>query len=340
MLLEAILQTQAGNGPTLVVEAKDHLGGNWTPQKRFGHQIDNGPHLFYNFNVDMSAFFSTLTRVTGCTFEEMQPFPRSDSRLNQALIEFSFGLHGSWMRKRLRAARAVLARHWLPLIKPFKYRRPEGGLSAVVSHFEKKLVLLGVEIRLSSMVHDLNECPDGLVRVTLGTGETVYAHRVKASAASLTALSGVAPGNTLPTLEVRTYAQAYVYLRNVRQNVFSFFRCFHETKLFLAAELSKSASPPLPETCAIVSINLNSGALAGEISNADLYAFLKRNRLIESDGGKPEIAHVEWETIEFPIITEEITNRVNAELRSVEFIHCQNLVRTLYTRLEAAKAFG
>ncbi|MBF9055275.1 hypothetical protein HKCCA1065_01465 [Rhodobacterales bacterium HKCCA1065] len=75
MLLEAILQTQAGNGPTLVIEANDRLGGSWAPQTRFGHQIDNGPLLFYNFNIDMSDLFAIANaaiekiRQEPCTFQ-------------------------------------------------------------------------------------------------------------------------------------------------------------------------------------------------------------------------------------------------------------------------------
>lgn len=339
MLLEAILQTQAGNGPTLVIEAHAQLGGHWTPQTRFGHQIDNGPHLLYNFNIDMSALFATLTRVTDCTFEEMQPAPRSESRLNPAMLEFSFGMRGSLMRKRLRAVRAVLSRHWLPGLKPFKYWRPLGGLSAIVSQFRAKLVSLGVEIRLSSRVRGLEECPYGTVRVILETGEVLTARSVKASAASLPVLADVATAYTLPSLDQRTYAQAYIYLRQARQNVFSFFRCYRHSKIFLAAELSNSAQPPLPENCAILSINMTSGMLAHNITETEIYTFLDQKRLIEGKGGIPEIAHVEWETIEYPIITKEMTDRVNTHLKSVEFIHCHNLVRTLYARLEKAKAF-
>ena len=75
----------------------------------------------------MSHFFATLTRLTGCGFEEMQPAPHSDSWLNPAMMEFSFGMRCSPVRKYLLAVRAVLARHWLPVLKPFKYFRPEGG---------------------------------------------------------------------------------------------------------------------------------------------------------------------------------------------------------------------
>ena len=220
MLLEAILQSKYGHGPILVVESNKQLGGNWTSQVRFGHQIDNGPHLLYNFNTNMSAFFSLLTRITGCFFEEMRPPPRSDSLLNQSLVEFSFGLYGSWVLKSLRAARALFARPWLPVLKPLKYFRPEGGLSAVVRHYEKKLVSLGVEIRLESTVNQLHECSNGLVQITFDSGEMIYAQKVKASAASLPSLFKVSDGTALPKFRVRTYAQAYIYLRNVRKNVF------------------------------------------------------------------------------------------------------------------------
>ena len=123
------------------------------------------------------------------------------------------------------------------------------------------------------------------------------------------------------------------------ERMFFFYRCFHEPKLFLAAELSNSASPPLPETSSIVSVNLTSGTAASDISNAYLLDFLLRKRLIKASGGKPEVVNVEWETIEYPVITKEIVDRINLGLMSIEFIHCQNLVRTLHARLDAVRAF-
>ena len=338
MLLEAILQTQAGNGPVLVIEANDRLGGSWSPQERFGHRIDNGPHLLYNFNIDMSHFFATLTRLTGCRFEDMRPAPHSDSRLNPAMMEFSFGMRGALMRKCLLAVRAVLARHWLPVLKPFKYFCPEEGLSAIVAHFEEMAVSLGVDIRLSSPVETLEECSDGRVQVTLDTGEIIKARAVKASAASLPALAGLSSCHILSDLQWRTYGQAYIYVRRARQKVFSFFRCFSHPRFFLAADLTSSAQPPLPDDCVLLSVNLTSGPDAHNVTEAEIYAFLVENKLIEGKCGPPEIIKVEWETIAFPVLTKEMVDRVNAGLKLVEFIHCHNLVRTLYARLAIAQA--
>ncbi|MEJ5220079.1 FAD-dependent oxidoreductase [Cognatishimia sp. D5M38] len=340
MLLEAILRAQQGHGPTIVIEAKDQLGGNWSPQTRFGHQIDNGPHLLYNFNSDMSELFATLTEITGCSFEEMAPPPRSESRLNPAMLEFSFGFHGSKTRKRLRAIRAVLARHWLPVLKPQKYWRPQGGLSNIVRQFHLKLEALGVEIRTSVAVQSLRELPNGTVEVSLDNGEHIIGESVKATAASLPLLAGVSSSFTLPELKSRRYGQAYIYLRNARKNVFSFFRCFHDPQMFLAAELGSSAQPPLPEGCTVLSVNLTSGSLADEINNSEILDFLRRKKLVEGINGSPEIHCVEWEVIDLPIVTNEITNQLNTELDSIEFIHCHNLVRTLYSRLELAGALN
>lgn len=336
MLLEAILRTQAGNGPTLVIEANSQLGGSWTPQTRFGHQIDNGPHLFYNFNTDLSAMFDTLSSITGCPFEQMVPAPRSESRLNPAIMEFSFGMRGSLKRKLLRAARAAFARNWLPWFKPFKYRRPKGGLSNIVAQFSERIVSLGVEVRLMATAETLKELPDGIVEVTLDTGEVITARVVKASAACLPTLGLVSLDKTLPDLKWRTYGQAYLYLRKARQNVFSFFRCFYDKNFFLAADLSNSAQPPLPEDCTIISVNLQSKVEAAQVSAADIYNFLERNDLIEGLCGKPEIIQLEWEIIKVPIITKDMIDLINVDLNSIEFIHCNNLVRTLYSRLEVA----
>jgi hypothetical protein len=310
------------NLKVVIVDAAPTLGGSWTPQRRFGYKIDNGPHLLYNFNSDIRPILSEISRLAEVRFRPMQPQPHSDHWLHRSIMEYSFGLTAASRPQKLARAALAVGRKIIPWAKAPQYFEPEGGLSTLASMSDEALQKHGVDVRRATPVSQLVSGQD-YVRVETPSG-SLLASAFIGSARLLPQLEREAGLSTI-SQNVLHYAQAYILLDGKRQK-FSYYRPFKDPLIFLAADLTGSASPPAPPDCRILSVNLKAGIDYATVDNERIRQFLLKNALID-EGDRIEA--VEWESIKNPEIHLDWVQARNGQNKNIHYVHCNNKVKAL-----------
>jgi hypothetical protein len=317
------LKCAVDHGQTVaLIDAAERLGGAWATQTYFGHEIDNGPHLLYNFNSDIRHLLAEMTRLAGVEFRPMLPQPHSNHWLHRSILEYSFSVTPTSRLHKLGRAGLAMVRKIVPGLAAPLYFEPHGGLSKLATGSASALRSCGITILAANRID----------KVTAGAKDI----RAKCASGDVTGRHFIGTARLLPHIESELfggegainwirYAQSYIHLMGQRQK-FSYFRPFGDPLIFLAADLTGSAQPELPPGERILSINLQAGVDHRAIDAGQIRSFLLKNDLIDP---ADRIEAVEWETIDNPEISVSLVEMRNRKQGAVHFVHCHNKVRAL-----------
>jgi hypothetical protein len=219
-----------------------------------------------------------------------------------------------------------LLRDWMGLNRPTHFE-PTSGLSSIVGALTDAAIAAGIEVRLNCPVERMHATPDHAV-LSMANGSVVKASHVFFTAKAIGKTGQELADSASALLD---YHQCYLLLEQASE-MFSYFRVISHPVFFLAADLTRSAQPALPNGSRIVSLNLVSGLYCDQVSLQTITAFMQQNALIQRN---VVIKSIEWENIKAVEIDFFAAESFNASNRYLTTIHAQNLVRTFHRLIQA-----
>lgn len=335
LLFTAIIQSKLYNRSVLLLEQSATFGGHWSPSEFCDFIIDNGPHLFYNFNSNMNFLFDSLASISDLDFRIVDPPPRSDLLFFSHLCELSFLTSKKYsLRYFLAIFRAFVL---VPLLKipHYAYFAPFGGSRKMISDLLLSFHTYGgvalSNTKVNSLAHysayrkDLN-----LVEVSASNNRTFLARQVIASS-SFCVNASCAFNQTSPS-KTKYLHQIYLLVDSAVSN-FSFFRCFRKSSFYLISDLSRTSLPPLPPNMLILSGNLKKDVIPSDSHSLELIDILLSNRLVSNSHGILNIVDFRFNSIPAPRASSSDIHYVESISPLIKILHCQNLVRSLITVL-------
>lgn len=335
LLLIANIYSKFYNYSVLLLEKSPTFGGHWSPSKFRGFTIDNGPHLFYNFNSDMKYLFNSLKSIAELDFRIVDPPPRSDLLFFSHLCELSFLINKKYsFHYFMMIFRAFVL---VPFFKfsNYAYFAPRGGSRKMISDLLISLKSCGGVALSNTKVNSLAHYADhreehNLVKVITSADKVFLARRVIASSSYCLNATQSSPSKT------RYLHQIYVLVDSAASN-FSFFRCFRKTSFYLISDLTPTASPLLPPNTLILSGNLKKDVIPNDSHSIELINFLLGNRLISHSNGILNIVDFKFNSIPSSRASSSDIQYVESLSQLITIYHCQNLVRSLASVLDSIK---
>lgn len=338
LLVTAIIHSKLFNHSVLLLEQSSTFGGHWSPTEFCNYTIDNGPHLFYNFNTDMKYLFDILESICGLDFRVVKPSPRSDLLFFPHICELSFLPTKEYSLSYFLAIfRAFVL---VPLLKipHYAYYAPIGGTQSMISDLISSLTTHGGLAIANSKVISLRHCSHyspgfSLVSVTTSTHSNYLARHVIASSSFCVNASTSTQGST--SSSTRLLHQLYVLVDSAVSS-FSFFRCFRNTSFYLISDLSHTAVPSLQPNTLILSANLKNNVLPDHNHPYELISFLLSKRLIAHSSRRLKILEYSYNSIPSTRATSSDIQTVESLSPLLSIHHCQNLVRSLSSCLSSS----
>lgn len=313
----------------VAVFEKAKWGGAWSQNNYFGYAVDNGPHLlYYNFR-DRTHIFQFLTDMFKIDFELHPIPPRGESRrFFLHLVEDSFlVVKRGVIRHILFLCKSVFLnlRHLLGvigLVKKLYYYRVVGGSIELTKKMYDVLKNRGVELVDEELVK-IEVTEVNVIVTTQNSGQFTCMKVISTYRASLKHFVFFGRDYfTQPRVEILT--QFILLVSDVKRPRFSYFKFIDNPNIFIAADISNTASPKLPIDTYIIGFALQKDANLNDQNGNSLLNELKKKDLMSENAQVVDSTFFEYRS---SILGDESCNEIMAFAEGkIEFLQFNNLM--------------
>lgn len=332
-LLEAyFLSKNENNKRIVIIEKSNFLGGAWVPINIFNNVFDNGPHILYNFNSDISKYLNFISSRFDVDISPMKPQPRSDSPvMGMHFIESSLGFDRTTNYSIPHKIIKILYHKMIYNIfhsSSIDYRYINGGARVLINSIEKQLINKEVDIFKKTYVSEISILDEN-IEIKTTAGKSIKGKKL-ITTSRLEGIDFTIDGKPIELLQEKENILC-IYIQISSDNLvdFSYYKYNKHDLFFLSANITNTAKY-IEKNIYTISIFTKHNVSKEKINSNYCMQELLKSKLIPN---KSTLVSYELKEITVLRSSLEEVEKINKLKSTYHMIHCDNLMRSIIQQI-------